>query len=71
MAFKDEQLLIFDGGCGTTLQSMEIPPSNWDGIDGCNEYLNICSPETIANSITSFWRQEPRSLKPIPLVRLP
>lgn len=54
MPFKDEQLLIFDGGCGTTLQSMELPKSTWAGMDGCNEYLNICSPETIIKLHTLF-----------------
>jgi len=54
MAFKDEQLLIFDGGCGTTLQSMELPPSTWGGINGCNEYLNVCSQETIVKLHSLF-----------------
>ena len=47
MTFSDEPLLIFDGACGTTLQTMEIDPAVWDGLEGCNEYLNISSPETI------------------------
>ncbi len=47
MAFIDETLLIFDGACGTTIQSMNLPDSAWQGIDGCNEYLNISSPEAI------------------------
>jgi len=54
MAFQDEQLLIFDGGCGTTIQSMELPISAWDGIDGCNEYLNISSPESVVKLHTLF-----------------
>lgn len=54
MTFQDEQLLIFDGGCGTTLQSMELPASTWGDIDGCNEYLNISSPETIVKLHTLF-----------------
>lgn len=47
MTFSDEPLLIFDGACGTTLQTMDIDPAVWDGLEGCNEYLNISSPETI------------------------
>ncbi len=54
MAFQDEQLLIFDGGCGTTLQSMNLPASFWKGVDGCNEYLNLSSPETIVKLHTLF-----------------
>ena len=54
MTFSDEPLLIFDGACGTTLQSMEIDPSVWNGLEGCNEYLNISSPETIVELHRKF-----------------
>jgi methionine synthase I (cobalamin-dependent) len=47
MALTDKPLIVFDGACGTNLQVMEIPASAWDGNDGCNEYLNLSSPETI------------------------
>ena len=47
MSFAEEKLLIFDGACGTTLQTMDIPANVWDGKDGCNEYLNLSSPDTI------------------------
>lgn len=54
MTFQNEQLLIFDGGCGTTIQSMELPLSTWGGVDGCNEYLNISSPESIVKLHSLF-----------------
>ncbi len=54
MTFIKEPLLIFDGGCGTTLQTMDIDPDAWDGLDGCNEYLNITSPQTILALHNSF-----------------
>lgn len=47
MTFSEEPLLIFDGACGTTLQTMDIDPAVWDGLEGCNEYLNISDPDTI------------------------
>ena len=47
MALTDKPLLVFDGACGTNLQAMDIPDSAWDGHNGCNEYLNLSSPETI------------------------
>ncbi len=47
MTFSEESLLICDGACGTTLQTMEINPAVWDGREGCNEYLNLSDPETI------------------------
>jgi 5-methyltetrahydrofolate--homocysteine methyltransferase len=54
MSFAEEKLLIFDGACGTTLQTMDIPSNAWDGLEGCNEYLNITSPETIVNLHRKF-----------------
>ncbi len=54
MGFCDHNILIFDGACGTNLQTMEIPESAWDGHKGCNEYLNLSSPETIVQLHSSF-----------------
>ena len=54
MGFSEEKLLIFDGACGTTLQTMDIPEDAWDGLEGCNEYLNLTSPETIINLHRKF-----------------
>lgn len=44
---QDHAILILDGACGTNLQEMAIPPSAWDGKEGCNELLNLTAPETI------------------------
>ena len=54
MKLEDHDLLIVDGACGTTLQTMHIPASVWHGKDGCNEYLNLSSPSTIIDLHTSF-----------------
>ena len=54
MSFSEEELLIFDGACGTTLQTMDIPNNVWDGREGCNEYLNLSSPETITDLHRQF-----------------
>lgn len=47
IAFKDQPILIFDGGCGTNLQQMDIPDEAWAGCEGCNEILNLHGPEFI------------------------
>jgi len=48
MSFRDERLLIFDGSCGVGLQSMDPPAEVWgERYAGCNEYLNLSSPETV------------------------
>ena len=54
MNIRKHKLLIFDGACGTNLQQMEIPESVWDGNNGCNEYLNLSSPETIVQLHRGF-----------------
>ena len=54
MAIRDENILFFDGACGTNLQRMEIPPSAWEGRDGCNEFLNVSAPEVIREWHASF-----------------
>lgn len=54
MAFADETLLIFDGACGTTLQTMDIQPASWIDKQGCNEYLNISAPEYIIDLHKQF-----------------
>ena len=54
MTFANEPLLIFDGACGTTLQTMNIDPAARDGLDGCNEYLNISDPDSIVELHRKF-----------------
>lgn len=52
---SDFELLIFDGACGTNLQAMNLPPSVWQGREGCNEWLNITAPEAIIALHRSFY----------------
>jgi len=50
----DHAVLILDGACGTNLQEMDIPASAWEGKEGCNELLNLTSPETIVALHAAF-----------------
>ncbi len=54
MSVTDHNLLIFDGACGTNLQTMDLPAAVWDGKEGCNEYLNLSAPSAIAELHASF-----------------
>lgn len=54
MSLHDETILLFDGACGTNLQNMTIDEAAWHGCEGCNEILNITSPETIVALHESF-----------------
>lgn len=49
-----QQILIFDGACGTNLQNLEIPSSAWQGCEGCNELLNLTAPEIIQTLHSQF-----------------
>lgn len=44
MTFEEQQILIFDGACGTNLQLMDIGDDDWNGCEGCNEVLNLSAP---------------------------
>ena len=54
MTLANESLIIFDGACGTTLQTMNIPLHIWEGKQGCNEQLNLSGPEFIINLHQQF-----------------
>jgi len=45
----EKKILILDGAMGTMIQAAELSAKDFGGeeYEGCNEYLNITSPETI------------------------
>ncbi len=45
--FTETDILIFDGACGTGIQRMNLPESAWGEHPGCNEFLNVSSPESV------------------------
>jgi len=51
----DNEIIIFDGACGTSLQELSIPDSAWKGKEGCNELLNVTAPDAIVDMHTSFF----------------
>ena len=54
VGLKDKPLIVLDGACGTSLQAMAIPEAAWDGHMGCNEYLNLSSPEIVVELHRQF-----------------
>ena len=50
----EQAVLIFDGATGTNIQRMQLPPSAWDGKEGCNELLNVTAPEAIQELHRAF-----------------
>lgn len=48
--------LIIDGAMGTQLQerSDRIPQSAWEGLEGCNELLNVTCPEVMSDIFHAY-----------------
>jgi 5-methyltetrahydrofolate--homocysteine methyltransferase len=42
-----QKILVIDGAMGTQIQALSIPPSAWEGKEGCNELLNVTCKEAI------------------------
>lgn len=42
-----ERILLFDGGMGTQIQLRNLTPDDFEGLDGCNEYLVKTRPDVV------------------------
>ncbi len=49
-----ERIVVFDGAMGTNIQSQDLTPDDFDGLDGCNEYLVVTKPEAIEKVHAGF-----------------
>jgi len=49
-----DQVLVFDGAMGTSLHSLELPLSDYAGLENCSEILNATRPDAIAAVHRSF-----------------
>ncbi|MFP4106769.1 MAG: methionine synthase [Phycisphaerae bacterium] len=49
-----DDVLIFDGSCGVSLQAMDLPASAWGGYEGCTEYLNLSAASAMVELHNSF-----------------
>jgi 5-methyltetrahydrofolate--homocysteine methyltransferase len=52
----EETVLIFDGAMGTSLQTLNLTPQHFGGMEtnGCNDYLVISYPEVVEQVHRSF-----------------
>ena len=51
MSFRSElgtTLLLGDGAMGALLEDARLPAAAYGGHDGCNDVLNLASPDVIA-----------------------
>ncbi len=49
-----ERIVVFDGAMGTNIQTQNLTPDDFGGLDGCNEYLLITKPSAIENVHAGF-----------------
>ena len=49
-----DRIVVFDGAMGTNIQSQDLTPDDFAGLDGCNEYLLISKPEAIEKVHAGF-----------------
>ncbi|HKJ69147.1 MAG TPA: methionine synthase [bacterium] len=47
-------VVIFDGAMGTSIQDLDLTPDDFDGLDGCNEFLVITKPDAIRGIHAAF-----------------
>jgi 5-methyltetrahydrofolate--homocysteine methyltransferase len=50
-----ERVLIIDGAMGTRIQERNLTAEDFDGLDGCNEYLVISRPDVIRDIHCSYY----------------
>ena len=49
-----ERVLVFDGAMGSNLQQLGLTDDDFGGKDGCNEALNLFSPQSVRKIHSSF-----------------
>jgi 5-methyltetrahydrofolate--homocysteine methyltransferase len=48
LAALSERVLVGDGAMGTMLQAADLTLEDFDGLEGCNEILNVTRPDVVA-----------------------
>lgn len=49
-----ERVIVLDGATGTGLQLLDLSLSDFDGLEGCNEILNVSRPDAVASLHESY-----------------
>ena len=49
-----ERAVVLDGATGTGIQVMDLPLSDFDGLEGCNEVLNVSCPQAVRELHASY-----------------
>ncbi|MCX6556720.1 MAG: homocysteine S-methyltransferase family protein, partial [Candidatus Aminicenantes bacterium] len=51
---QKEKILILDGAMGTAIMAAAIGPDDYQGRDGCYDYLTLSRPDTIGAIHSSY-----------------
>lgn len=49
LAAIGDRVLVADGGMGTALQGFDLSLDDFDGLEGCNEILNVTRPDVVSS----------------------
>ena len=49
-----DRIVVFDGAMGTSIQNLNLTPDDFDGLEGCNEYLVLSKPDAIRDIHAGF-----------------
>ena len=50
-----ERVIVLDGATGTGLQLLDLSLDDFDGLEGCNEILNVSRPDAVAALHESYF----------------
>ncbi len=50
-----ERIVVFDGAMGTNIQTQNLSPDDFGGLDGCNEYLVVTKSEAVEKVHAAFY----------------
>lgn len=53
-AVAAERVVVLDGATGTGLQLLDLSLSDFDGLEGCNEILNLSRPDAVESLHESY-----------------
>ena len=55
LALATERVVVLDGATGTGLQLLDLSLDDFDGLEGCNEILNVSRPDAVAALHESYF----------------
>ncbi len=51
-----ERVVVADGAMGTMLQAADLSLDDFEGLEGCNEILNVSRPDVVRGVHDAYFR---------------